>query len=106
MREAYRRTLGRKDAAAGVDGVTAAQYEAELEANLATERAGLGARASARTVQVRTVSSAGGAPGAPGEAGDEQDTPDWHPDAGGRAARLAAVLAGESPVGVILSLTP
>ena len=32
MREAYRRT--RKDAAAGVDGVTAAQYEAELEANL------------------------------------------------------------------------
>ena len=30
--EAYRRT--RKDAAAGVDGVTAAQYEAELEANL------------------------------------------------------------------------
>ena len=25
---------------------------------------------------------------------------------GGRAARLAAVLAGESPVGVILSLTP
>ena len=32
MREAYRRT--RKDAAAGVDGVTAAHYEAELEANL------------------------------------------------------------------------
>ena len=32
MREAYRRT--RKDAAAGVDGVTAAQYEVELEANL------------------------------------------------------------------------
>ena len=32
MREAYRRT--RKDAAAGVDGVTAVQYEAELEANL------------------------------------------------------------------------
>ena len=32
MREAYRRI--RKDAAAGVDGVTAAQYEAELEANL------------------------------------------------------------------------
>ena len=32
MREAWRRT--RKDAAAGVDGVTAAQYEAELEANL------------------------------------------------------------------------
>ena len=32
MHEAYRRT--RKDAAAGVDGVTAAQYEAELEANL------------------------------------------------------------------------
>ena len=32
MREAYRRT--RKDAAAGVDGVTAAQYEADLEANL------------------------------------------------------------------------
>ena len=28
MREAYRRV--RKDAAAGVDGVTAAQYEAEL----------------------------------------------------------------------------
>ena len=32
MREAYRRT--RKDAAAGVDGVTAVQYEADLEANL------------------------------------------------------------------------
>ena len=32
MREAYRRT--RKDAAAGVDGVTAAQYAVELEANL------------------------------------------------------------------------
>ena len=32
MREAYRRI--RKDAAAGVDGVTAAQYEANLEANL------------------------------------------------------------------------
>lgn len=34
MGEAYRRT--RKDAAAGVDGVTAEQYEAELEANLAS----------------------------------------------------------------------
>lgn len=33
MHEAWRRV--RKDAAAGVDGVTAAQYEAELEANLA-----------------------------------------------------------------------
>lgn len=33
LREAYRRT--RKDGAAGVDGVTAAQYEADLEANLA-----------------------------------------------------------------------
>ena len=32
MRAAYRRI--RKDAAAGVDGVTAAQYEADLEANL------------------------------------------------------------------------
>ena len=32
MREAWRRV--RKDAAAGVDGVTAAHYEAELEANL------------------------------------------------------------------------
>ena len=32
MREAWRRT--RKDAAAGVDGVTAAQYETNLEANL------------------------------------------------------------------------
>ena len=32
MREAYRRV--RKDAAAGVDGVTAVQYEADLEANL------------------------------------------------------------------------
>ena len=32
MREAYRRV--RKDAAVGVDGVTAAQYEADLEANL------------------------------------------------------------------------
>ena len=32
MREAYRCT--RKDAAAGVDGVTAAHYEADLEANL------------------------------------------------------------------------
>ena len=32
LREAYRRT--RKDAAVGVDGVTAAHYEAELEANL------------------------------------------------------------------------
>ena len=38
----------------------------------------------ARTVQVRSVSSAGGAPGALGEAGDEQDTPDRHPDAGGQ----------------------
>ena len=34
MREAWRRT--HKDAAAGVDGVTAAQYEADLEANLAS----------------------------------------------------------------------
>ena len=33
LREAYRRT--RKDGAAGVDGVTARQYEADLEANLA-----------------------------------------------------------------------
>jgi RNA-directed DNA polymerase len=32
--EAYRRT--RKDGAAGIDGVTAAQYEADLEANLAS----------------------------------------------------------------------
>ena len=32
VREAYRRT--RKDAATGVDGVTAAQYEAELETDL------------------------------------------------------------------------
>jgi RNA-directed DNA polymerase len=34
MREAYRRT--RKDGAAGVDGVRAAQYEADLEANRAS----------------------------------------------------------------------
>ena len=34
LREAYRRT--RKDGAAGVDGVTAAEYEAELEANLSS----------------------------------------------------------------------
>jgi retron-type reverse transcriptase len=32
MREAYRRT--RKDGAVGVDGVTAREYESELEANL------------------------------------------------------------------------
>jgi group II intron reverse transcriptase/maturase len=32
LREAYRRT--RKDGAVGIDGVTAAQYEADLEANL------------------------------------------------------------------------
>ena len=32
MREAYR--LTRKDGASGIDGVTAAQYEANLEANL------------------------------------------------------------------------
>jgi group II intron reverse transcriptase/maturase len=32
LREAYRRT--RKDGAAGIDGVTAVQYEADLEANL------------------------------------------------------------------------
>ena len=32
--EAYRRV--RKDAAAGVDGVTAAQYETDLEANLSS----------------------------------------------------------------------
>jgi len=34
LREAYRRT--RKDGAAGVDGVTAAHYEADLEANLSS----------------------------------------------------------------------
>ena len=34
LREAYRRT--RKDGAVGVDGVTAAQYEADLEANLSS----------------------------------------------------------------------
>lgn len=34
LREAYRRT--RKDAAAGVDGVTAERYEADLEANLSS----------------------------------------------------------------------
>ena len=34
LREAYRRT--RKDGAAGIDGVTAAQYEADLETNLAS----------------------------------------------------------------------
>jgi len=34
LREAYRQT--RKDGAVGIDGVTAAQYEAELEANLAS----------------------------------------------------------------------
>ena len=39
MREAYRRV--RKDAAAGVDGVTAAQYEADLEANLSSLLEGL-----------------------------------------------------------------
>ena len=32
MREAYRRT--RKDGATGIDGVTAADYEKDLEANL------------------------------------------------------------------------
>ena len=32
LREAYRRT--RKDGAAGVDGVTPAEYEADLDANL------------------------------------------------------------------------
>lgn len=34
LREAYRRT--RKDGAVGVDGVTAAEYEADLEANLSS----------------------------------------------------------------------
>ena len=34
LREAYRRT--RKDGAVGVDGVTAVQYETDLEANLAS----------------------------------------------------------------------
>ena len=73
MREAYRRI--RKDAAAGVDGVTAAQYEADLEANLSglLERFKSGRY---RAPAVRRVHS--------GEAGNEQDTPDWHPDAGGQ----------------------
>ena len=73
MREAYRRI--RKDAAAGVDGVTAAQYEADLEANLTglLERFKSGRY---RAPAVRRVHS--------GEAGDEQDTPDWHPNAGGQ----------------------
>ena len=65
MREAYRRI--RKDAAAGVDGVTAAQYEADLEANLS----GLLERFKSGRYR-----APGGAPGASGEAGDEQDTPD------------------------------
>ena len=73
MREAWRRT--RKDAAAGVDGVTAAQYEAELEANLS----GLLERFKSGRYR-----APGGAPGAPGEAGHEQDAPDWHSDTGGQ----------------------
>ena len=64
LREAYRRT--RKDGAAGVDGVTAEQYEV------------------ARSVQDGSVSCAGGAPGAHPEAGNEEDTPYWYPDAGGQ----------------------
>ena len=35
LKEAYRRT--RKDGAAGVDGVTAEQYEQDLEGNLVTD---------------------------------------------------------------------
>ena len=73
MREAYRRV--RKDAAAGVDGVTGGA----LRGRPGGEPLGV-----ARAVQVREVSSAGGTPGAPGEAGHEQDTPDRHPDAGGQ----------------------
>ena len=83
MREAYRRV--RKDAAVGVDGVTAAHYEAALEANLSglLERFKSGRY---RAPAVRRVHLE--------EAGHEQDAPDWHSDAGGRAARLAAVPSG------------
>ena len=73
MREAYRRT--RKDAAAGVDGVTAAQYEADLEANLSglLERFKSGRY---RAPAVRRVHLE--------KPGHEQDPPDWHSDAGGQ----------------------
>ena len=73
MREAYRRI--RKDAAAACG---------RSDGGAVRGRPGGEPDGVARTVQVRTVSGAGGAPGASGEAGDEQDTPDWHPDAGGQ----------------------
>ena len=81
LREAYRRT--RKDGAAGVDGVTAAQYEADLEANLSSllERfkSGLYRAPPVRRVHIPK----------PGKAGEDETV--RHPDAGGQglAARGA-----------------
>ena len=73
LREAYRRT--RKDGAAGVDGVTATQYETNREANLASllERFKTG---SYRAPAVRRVYI-------PKEGSRQQDPPHWHTDTGG-----------------------
>ena len=56
LQEAYRRT--RKSAAAGVDGVTAEQYEANLTENL---------ESLLDRLHTGTLSGAGGAPGTPAE---------------------------------------
>ena len=77
LREAYRR---RKDGAAGVDGVTAAQYEAGLDASRDFST-GLG-----------PVPGAAGAAGAHPEAGQGgEDEAAGHPDAGGQGSAACAL---------------
>ena len=64
MLEAYRRT--RKDGATGIDGVTAADYEKELEANLADPRtssqAATGHRCDGSTSPRRRITTPSGHP--------------------------------------------
>ena len=73
LREAYRRT--RKDGAARVDGVTAAQYETNLEAK---------PDELAREVQNGKVSSAGGTPRPHSQRRSRQQDPAHrHTDTGG-----------------------
>ncbi len=54
MKEAYR--LTRKDGAPGIDGVTAADYEVNLEANLLDLLSGRDGRLTRRSARCRTCS--------------------------------------------------
>ena len=65
--------------------MTAAHYEAELEANLTN----LLERFKPGGIECRRCA------GAPGEAWDEQDAPDWHTDAGDKILQRAVLMVLE-----------